>query len=329
MSAATVSNALSGKGRVSTELAQKIRTTAMDLGYTPATAGRALRTGRSYVIGLVLPDIGNPLFPQIAQAIENAAAKVGYGILIADSRGDVTTQTEVINRLLERGIDGIVIVPRRGSRITDVGCPIAVIDSPSTPGNTVSADHWQGGQTVAEHLVSLGHRKIMIIGNNPASVVQSDRIGGMMSRIPPGIESETIWIEKLERGSYVGCPLGLEQKFDEGFTAFAAVSDLHALRALTELLGRGINVPQQASVTGFDDLLFSSAFRPALTTVHMNMPAIAKVAIEALTFAIEANAAGDISVNAGPVQPLSDIGACSRMTLVIRQTSASPHSTFA
>lgn len=329
VSVATVSNALSGKGRVSNELADKIRATASDLGYVPGTAGRALRTGRSYVLGLVLPDIANPLFPQIAQAIEHAAAKAGYGVLIADSRGDVAMQTEVINRLLERGVDGVVILPRRGTRISDIGSPIAVIDSSSTPGNTVSADHWQGGQLVAEHLVSLGHDKILIIGNNPDSNVQNDRIGGMKSRIPAKVQSETIWIERLEAAAHVGCSLGLDRKFDEGFTAFATVSDLHALRALTELLGCGITVPEQASVTGFDDLTWLSAFRPALTTIHMDMPAIAKIAVDALTSAIEGNAAGDTPPTPGPVRRLPDACESVPMTLVVRQTSAPPRLTAA
>lgn len=85
VSVATVSNALSGKGRVSPELVERIRKTASELGYVPSSAGRALRTGRSGVLGLVLPDIANPLFPQIAQAIEKAAVNAGYGVLIADS----------------------------------------------------------------------------------------------------------------------------------------------------------------------------------------------------------------------------------------------------
>src|SRR5215470_17435404 len=88
VSVATVSNALSGKGRVSAELVERIRTTAAALGYVPSQAGRALRTGRSGVLGLVLPDISNPLFPQLAQAIEFAATAASYGVLIADSRGD-------------------------------------------------------------------------------------------------------------------------------------------------------------------------------------------------------------------------------------------------
>jgi len=319
VSVATVSNALSGKGRVSPELAERIRAAANDLGYVPAMAGRALRTGRSHVLGLVLPDIANPLFPQIAQAIEQAAARAGYGVLIADSRNDVATQTEAIGRLLERGVDGLVIVPRRGTRVADIGSPVAVIDSPSTPGNTVSADHWQGGQAVMEHLVALGHRKILLLGNNPASNVQNDRIGGMKSRLPPGTESQVVWAEKIEAEKGPGAPLGLAQRAREGFTACAAVSDLIALRALTELLGAGIPVPEGMSVTGFDDLIWAQAVRPALTTIRMDMPAIATIAVRALTAAIEGG-----SGERGPVMaPSSETGRVP-MRLIIRDSSAPP-----
>ncbi|MBB5576805.1 MULTISPECIES: LacI family DNA-binding transcriptional regulator [Rhizobium] len=287
VSVATVSNALSGKGRVSAELVERIRATAATLGYVPSQAGRALRTGRSGVLGLVLPDISNPLFPQIAQAIEHAAAIAGYGVLIADSRGDVGTQTEAIHRLVERGVDGMVIVPRRGTRIADAGCPVAVIDTPSTPGNTVSADHWQGGREIASHLRNLGHRKILLIGGSSASSVQNDRIGGFKSALDATIKTEVLWIEKLEEQDGPGCLLGLADKVQQGFTAFAAVSDLHALRALTELQRAGIAVPDSASVTGFDDLIWSPVVTPALTTIRMDIAAIAEIAITALVSAIQ------------------------------------------
>ncbi len=324
VSPATVSNALSGKGRVSNELAERIRLTASDLGYVPGIAGRALRTGRSHVIGLVLPDISNPLFPQIAQAVEDAASDAGYGVLIANSRSDVSLQTEAINRLRERGVDGIVIVPRRGTRIADIGLPVAVIDSGSTPGNTVSADHWQGGELIAEHLLSLGHRKMLILGDSPSSNVQNDRIGGMKSRVLQGVSCEILWVEKLEQQFGKGCPLGLKAKFDQGFTAFAAALDIVALRALTELLGEGLAIPDQASVTGFDNLIWSSAVRPALTTVHMDMPEIARIAVEALLAAVNNRATQDLVVPLGPVQPLQPGSGSVPMSLVIRQTSGKP-----
>ncbi|PKR49062.1 LacI family DNA-binding transcriptional regulator [Thalassospira marina] len=289
VSSATVSNALSGKGRVSADLVKKIRKKASDMGYVPSNAGRALRTGRSGVLGLVLPDIANPLFPQIAQAMESAASANGYGVLIADSRGEVTTQTDAIGRLIERGVDGLIVIPRRGTRIGTVGCPVAMVDTPSTPGNTVSADHWHGGEQIARHLAGLGHKNILLLGNDPASNVQNDRIGGMRAAFPADISCQTIWLEPILRQGGTTASLNLPDLVKNGVTAIATVSDLLALRVLTELQTAGFRVPAQVSVTGFDDLIFSPVVTPALTTIHMDMAQIAKIAVAALISEITGN----------------------------------------
>lgn len=319
VSVATVSNALSGKGRVSEALAGRIRNTARELGYRPSRTARALSTGRAQVLGLVLPDISNPLFPQIARAIENAASEAGHGVLIADARGTIAGQTEAISHLMELGVDGVVIVPRYSTRITDIGCPFAVIDSPSTPGNTVSADHWQGGELVADHLLSLGHRRFLLIGNNPGSVVQNDRIGGLRSRLGmAGAQMDILWLEDHARGHGETAPLGLPSLVGQGITAFAAVSDLIALRVLTELQRAGIRVPEEASLTGFDDLSFSSVIAPGITTARTDMKAVAERAIAALLRTIDEDAAGATSAPS----PARAEHPRVPMTLVIRQTTA-------
>ncbi|MBX4977541.1 LacI family DNA-binding transcriptional regulator [Rhizobium lentis] len=319
VSVATVSNALSGKGRVSGQLVQKIREHAAELGYVPSQAGRALRTGRSGVLGLVLPDIANPLFPKIAQAIEFAASATGYGVLIADSRGDAAAQTEAINRLVERGVDGMIVIPRRATRISSAACPVAVIDTPSTPGNTVSADHWQGGREIALHLAGLGHRRLLIIGNNQESGVQNDRADGIRAGMRPNMHSETLWIEKVEQDGGSGCLLGLAEKVRQGFTAFAALSDLQALRALTELQQAGINVPTDVSVTGFDNLIWSPVVTPSLTTVRMDMDRIAGIAVSALAETIRKSRAREGVIVTAEIERVA-------MQLIVRHSSgpASP-----
>ncbi|MBX4907849.1 MULTISPECIES: LacI family DNA-binding transcriptional regulator [Rhizobium] len=319
VSIATVSNALSGKGRVSGPLVERIREHAAELGYVPSQAGRALRTGRSGVLGLVLPDIANPLFPKIAQAIEFAASIAGYGVLIADSRGDAAAQTEAIDRLVERGVDGLIIVPRRATRISSAACPVALIDTPSTPGNTVSADHWQGGREIALHLADLGHQRILIIGNNQESSVQNDRADGIRAGMHAGMHAETLWIGKVEQDGGSGCPLGLAEKVREGFTAFAALSDLQALRALTELQQAGISVPGDVSVTGFDDLIWSPVVTPSLTTVRMDMDRIAGIAVSALADTIRKSRVREGVLVTAEIERVA-------MQLIVRQSSgpASP-----
>ncbi|WP_118135579.1 LacI family DNA-binding transcriptional regulator [Oceanicella sp. SM1341] len=311
VSVATVSNAISGKGRVSEELGERIRATALARGYVPSLTGRALRTGRSGVLGLVLADIANPLFPKIAQAVEAAAATSGYGVLIADSRGDVTEQTQAIRRLMERGADGLIVVPRRGTRVGEIGLPVAVIDTPSTPGNTVSADHWGGGRQVIGHLAGLGHRHFVLIGGSAASNVQNDRISGMRSALPAGARHTLLWAEGPGRAP--GAPLGLAALAAGGATAFASVSDLIALRALTELQSAGLAVPEDVSVTGFDDMVWAGVVTPGLTTLHQDMPTIARHAVDELLRMIEHPETAS-AVPPGGVP----------MRLVVRQSAAAP-----
>lgn len=316
VSIATVSNALSGKGRLSPELAERIREAADRMGYVPSQAGRALRTGRSGVLGLVLPDIGNPLYPEIAQEIERVATNAGYGVLIANSRDEIAAQDKAIFQLVERGVDGIVIVPRRGTKVPETRCPIAIIDTPTTPRNTVSADHFEGGAQVARHLVELGHQNILLVGDDPSSNVQNARINGMRSGLT-GVRAETIWIVEIEAKHGKGCALGLADWRARGFSAFACVSDPHALRALTELQSAGTAIPAEATVTGFDNLQWSSFISPPLTTVKMNMPEIATLALDALIEAIQARDASDDA----PSPPVTARKAAVPMELVIRRSS--------
>lgn len=287
VSSATVSNALTGKGRVSEDLKGRIRAHALSMGYVPNRQGRALRTGRSGVLGLVLPDLTNPLFPALAQAIEAAAAQAGYGVLIADSRGDSGAQTEALRRLVRQGADGIVVVPRRGTRVMAMQVPVALIDTASTPGNSVSADHRQGGRIAIRHLRDLGHRAIAVLGESRASLVQNDRIGGMRSAAE-GATLRVLWLED-------GAP-DLPGLVAQGVTALIATSDLHALTALTALQRAGLSVPGQISVMGFDDLSFSAAVMPGLTSIAQNAPAIAAGAVASLCARIDGAPAPDQTI---------------------------------
>lgn len=208
----------------------------------------------------------------------------------------------------------MVIIPRRATRISSAACPVAVIDTPSTPGNTVAADHWQGGREIAGHLAGLGHRRILIIGNNQESNVQNDRVGGIRSGMRPGMHSETLWIDRLEQENGGGCPLGLAEKVRQGFTAFAALSDLQALRALTELQQAGINIPTDVSVTGFDDLIWSPVVTPSLTTVRMDMDRIAGIAVSALVDTIRTSSIREGMLVTAEIERVA-------MQLIVRQSS--------
>jgi LacI family transcriptional regulator len=280
VSTATVSNVLTGKGRVSPELAAVILREAEQRGYAPGGPGRALRTGRSGVIGLVLPDLSNPLFPRMAQALERASAAAGYGMLIADSHGDASAQHDAVARLLNRGADGLIIVPRRGAQLVKPKIPLVIIDTPSAPDNAASADHHQGGALIVAHLAALGHRQMIFLGESHASGVQRDRIGGMCAALPAGCKAVTIWLDHHGTADVIAAA-------KQGATAIATTSDLIALKLLAALDEAGISVPQQMAISGFDDLIFAEVMRPALTTIVADPFAIAGHAISSLIAGIE------------------------------------------
>lgn len=279
VSVATVSNALTGKGRVSSQMVERIKQRANDLGYRPSLAGRALRSGHSGILGLVMPDLTNPLFPRIAQHLSLMADDRQLGILIGDSRGKPDEQIQAIDRLLDRGVDGLLIVPQKGTAPGLQRAPTVIINTASDPDNTVSADHAGGGKLIAQHIVALGHRHIIILGGDRVSEVQRDRVYGLRIGLQDADTVHEFWGED-----------GIEQlvgAIKNGATAITTTSDLLALRVHSHLTRCAIAVPRDVSLSGFDDLPFATAMHPALTTVAQDVEAIAGLAIERLIQAIQ------------------------------------------
>lgn len=301
VSTATVSNALTGKGRVSRDMVERIRARAEELGYRPSNAARALKTGQTGILGLVMPDLTNPLFPRMAQMLSIAADQNELGILIADSLGRPEEQTEALRRLLERGVDGLIVVPQKGTSPEQVPVPMAVINTPSDPQNTVSADHAGGGGLIARHISDIGHRRIAIVGGDEVSEVQRDRIFGMTGALPSDVHAKVFWGVQ-----------GVAQAISEvqsGATAILTTSDLIALRVRSELMRTGMPVPGKVSLTGFDDMSFAPIMHPALTTVAQDVDTIAARAIDILSARIRGNA-----------HPLE--GKTVPMRLVVRQSTS-------
>jgi len=274
VSTATVSNALSGKGRVSAENARRIRARAREINYFPNPIARALKTGRSNIIGLVMPDLTQPLFPIFARSIENAAQQAGLGVLIADSMDDAAAQQEAIERLARQGVDGLIVIPQRGSDLADSRVPMAVIHTASHPQNTSSANHLQGGQLAANALLEAGHDRIALVGFDPSSEVQKDRIAGMISALEGRGAYQTVWLSRLDEAAV--------QEILVQHSAVIATSDSLAMQVMHMANNAGLTLPDDLSIIGFDDLPFSQHLRPALTTVRPDMQAIASHVVQYL-----------------------------------------------
>ncbi|MFK5979955.1 MAG: LacI family DNA-binding transcriptional regulator [Rhizobiaceae bacterium] len=279
ISVATVSNALTGKGRVSADVIRLVTTRAEELEYFPSAAGRALKTGRSGILGLVIPDITHPVFPDFAHGVETEAEKCGYGILISDSRGTEAGQKSAIEQLIQRGVDGIIIVPTRSSNPSTSKVPTAIVSTPNDPKSNVAANHRQGGRLSAQALFDLGHRSFLLVGEDPMSPVQKERIDGMKDILTGAAKFEICWAnEKFP---------DLVLKHQEGITACLAVSDMLALRIITEAGRSGVRCPDALSVIGFDNLPLGTAVRPTLSTIIPDTAELARRAVGHLNSAIQ------------------------------------------
>lgn len=279
ISIATVSNALAGKGRVSADVIQLVTTRAEELDYFPSAAGRALKTGRSGILGLVIPDITHPVFPDFAHGVETEAEKSGYGILIADSRGTEAGQKTAIEQLIQRGVDGIIIIPTRSSNPNTSKVPTAIVSTPNDSKSNVAANHRQGGRLSAQTLFDLGHRNFLLVGEDPLSPIQNERIDGMKDILDGAAKVEIYWANE-------NFP-DLVLKAQEGVTACLAVSDLLALRIITEAGRSGVRCPDMMSVIGFDNLPLGTAVRPTLSTIVPDTTELARRAVGYLNSAIE------------------------------------------
>ncbi|MFS8049742.1 LacI family DNA-binding transcriptional regulator [Rhizobium sp. BR 314] len=304
VSTATISNALRGKGRVSPALIEQIRAEADRLSYVPDHTARALRTGKSNTVGLLVPNIGQPLFPTFAQAIERAAKQRGLAVLIGDSQGDPQQQDFEIRNMIARGVDALIVIPTRGTTVMpeSVAVPVAVIDSAVTGGNVAASDHREGGRKIAQHLLALGHDKLLVLAGPENSLVASERVRGICEIFrSAGIEPT---LTHSDATFEAGCALGGELDVTR-FTACAAAYDALAIGFALAVRERGCRIPADLSLTGFDDLMWAQIVSPPLTTVRQDLEA---VAVHALSFV-----AGETSTSR--IFPTE---------LVVRQSTARP-----
>ncbi|MBP2412362.1 LacI family transcriptional regulator [Arthrobacter stackebrandtii] len=270
VSLATVSRVMNGNFRVDPDIAARVRAAATELKYQPNPMGRNLARGKTDTIGVVVPDLGNPTFQGVLRGVSRAAAHDGYRVLIADS-SEVSSEESILAGEARRRCDGVVLcAPRMGSseleELAPSLHPLVLVnrttdaeDSPS-----VMVDYGQGIQDLATHLADLGHVRIAYVSGPESSASNALRLAGLekFKQGHPHVE-----LAILHSGSTFED--GYESAGDvvaSGATGILAFNDLTAMGLLSSLNERGIKVPEDVSVTGFDDIPFAQYTTPPLTT---------------------------------------------------------------
>jgi len=278
VSASTVSNAINGRRNLSAETRQRVLGAISDLGYTPSHLAKALRTGKTSTLGLILPNITNPLFPLMAQEIERAASVRGQAVMLMDSQDDLNKQAQALESLSSRSVDAIILVACRGTETSTLPADVILIDAPSDPRSNVSSDHFLGGQLAASHLLELGHTRVSVLAGPENSAVARERHAGAQSVLrAAGLDFVRTFQSSygLEHGEHYTRTLHRPGEC----SAVYAVSDSLAVGLIRGFTQMGVRVPEDVSVMGFDDVIWADLITPALSTVRQNTPAIAQAAV--------------------------------------------------
>lgn len=270
VSLASVSRVMNGNFSVDPDIAARVRTAAAELNYQPNAVGRSLALGKTDTIGVVVPDLANPTFQGMLRGVSRAAAQDGYRVLIADS-SEVSSEESILAGEARRRCDGVVLcAPRMNEAELEALLPslhpLVLVNRSTADTQTPSlvVDYGQGVRDLATHLVELGHTRLAFLAGPERSASNQARLQGLEKfRVDhPGID-----LTVLPGGSSFEAGHGsVDGVLETGATGVLAFNDLVAMGLLSGLHERGIDVPGDVSVTGFDDIPFANYTTPPLTT---------------------------------------------------------------
>lgn len=325
VSHSTVSRALRGDPLISSETTERIRQAALDMAYLPSAAARSLKTNRSLVLGVIVSSIDDPFFSEIMFGIEDVAQQAGYRLFIAASQHDASREQKIVQSLMEHRADGVIICSssysaEQGRQLLENGFPIVVVNHQGAENfhYSIFHDDIDGSRHITRHLIDLGHRKIAYLGNSLSGRTTLDRLSGYQSELESaGIDIPAGYIHHVAGGDPRSGQQSLAHFLDLPHppTAIVCFNDMLAIGVLRGCREAGISVPDELSVTGFDNITFSAYTWPALTTFDQPKQSIGSEAASLLLDLLSADSHPDA------FQPKEII---LKGKLLIRQSTTAP-----
>jgi len=296
VSIATVSRTINRVSTVNPKMAKRVWDVIEKLDFVPNTQARALVSGRSKIFGLVVSEITNPFFPELIQGFEDIAVENGYEILVSSTNHDPKRMSHCIRRMLERKVEGVAIMTfgieePLLDQLAKRKVPLVFIDiGPDRPGVSVlKVDYHHGIRRAVQHLAALGHRQIAFVSGPMRLHSAQSRLAAFSKSMQEcGISPEA---NQIVEGDHTleGGVAAMEKLLllDPMPTAVVCSNDMTAIGVLHKLYRKGLRVPDDISVIGFDDIHIAEVMMPPLTTVQMSRLDIAKAAFGALRSQVE------------------------------------------
>jgi LacI family transcriptional regulator len=291
VSTTTVSRYLNNRIELPAPTAARIDAAIARLEYRPNLLAKRLSTGKSEAIGLVTPEIGNPFFAELASAVEDEAERNGYAVFMSSTRGDRAREVAALQRLQDRHVDGLIMIsshPDDGTLAALIGGQENVVlldeDIPNVDVPRIFVENEQGAYLATRHLIQAGHRVIGHIGGQQGLLSVRERLAGFeraMREAALSVRKEHVLFGEYSR---VFGRKAIEAILESPGvpTAIIACSDYLAFGVLQGLKQKGLNVPDDMSVVGFDDMPFAELMHPALTTVRQPIAALGRLGFQTL-----------------------------------------------
>ena len=295
VSIATVSRTINHVPTVNAQMAKRVWDAIRELNYFPNTQARALVSGRSRLLGLIVSEITNPFFPELIQGFEDIAVENGYEILVSSTNYDPDRMALCIRRMLERNAEGVAIMTFGIEepllhQLAIRNVPIVAVDvGPDRPGfSLLKVDYRHGIRQGVQHLAALGHRKIAFISGPKRLHSAQSRLHAFTSSLTEcGITPEPAWLVEGDHtleGGVTAMEKILAGKIP---TAVMCSNDMTAIGVLHKVYRAGMSIPHDLSVIGFDDIHMARTTIPPLTSIHMSRHDLARAAVMALRAHLE------------------------------------------
>jgi DNA-binding LacI/PurR family transcriptional regulator len=276
VSHSTVSRALRGNPLISDETSERIRHLAREMGYHPSAAARSLKTRQTKALGVVVRNIDDPFFSEILQGIEDIALQEGYSLFISSSQNDEDRERSVVQAMREHRVDGLIVCSTSFSAsqsrlLLEDGAPIVVVNNQAAEEYRYSIYHddVDGCRQLTRYLIELGHQRIAYLGNALSGRTTLDRLSGFQQEMgSAGLRIPEEYMLQIAGGGPEQGQAALDHflHLPDRPTALVCFNDMMAIGILRGLLAAGIKAPEEFSVTGFDNIIFSAYTNPSLTT---------------------------------------------------------------
>lgn len=287
----TVSRALNNKYGVKKETRERVLAVAAKMGYSPNGIARGLVKKTTHSIGLVIPDILNPFYPDVARGIEDKALKSGYSVFFCNTNHDKKREIQSLKLLMEKRVDGIILAP--GLEDPDIHDSLVIGDIPIVhicrrymdPNKSfVVMDDERGGFLATKHLIEQGYKKVGFIGAKDQAFYLNERFKGYKQAFQKfGLQLDQRYIYssdfKRQTGYRIACKILADGDYPR---AIFTENDLLALGAIQGIREAGLSIPDDIAVVGFDDIPFASFPEVQLTTIRQPKDEMGKIAVSIL-----------------------------------------------